>query len=136
MNSAGEALKLCILSLMIMPVKHGHIILLLMMLSTLVVLPMIMLISFCLILLSKMKCCLIIEICTIGLLDWGLSVDGQNRMSRNPDHSGAQIPTAGHRRSGWPQRLKLFGKEVPPLILLYILLQPVLLLLDLAKLQK
>lgn len=27
-------------------------------------------------------------------------------------------------------------KEVPPLILLYILLQPVLLLLDLAKLQK
>lgn len=35
-----------------------------------------------------------------------------------------------------PQRLKLFGEEVPPLILLYILLQPVLLLLDLAKLQK
>lgn len=35
-----------------------------------------------------------------------------------------------------PQRLKLFGKEVPPLLLLYILLQPVLLLLDLAKLQK
>lgn len=32
--------------------------------------------------------------------------------------------------------LKLFWKEVPPLILLYILLQPVLLLLDLAKLQK
>ena len=30
----------------------------------------------------------------------------------------------------------LIGKEVPPLILLYILLQPVLLLLDLAKLQK
>lgn len=39
-------------------------------------------------------------------------------------------------RSGWTQRLKLFGKEAPPLILLYILLQPVFLLLDLAKLQK
>lgn len=38
--------------------------------------------------------------------------------------------------SGCPQRLKLFGKEAPPLILLYILLQPVFLLLDLAKLQK
>nr|DAL45672.1 MAG TPA_asm: hypothetical protein [Caudoviricetes sp.] len=32
--------------------------------------------------------------------------------------------------------LQLPCKEVPPLILLYILLQPILLLLDLAKLQK
>lgn len=41
-----------------------------------------------------------------------------------------------YNRSGCPQHLKLFGKEAPPLLLLYILLQPVLLLLDLAKMQK